>query len=614
MRGMSKVSKIVVCLIGILLVASLMAMAKPAPVKVYSISEDIQNSPLGARHWNIFRFSYYNPEDPEQTHCMACHSAVKIVDDPDATIQDFVRAGDKYCIGEYEDPVTGETIFEFATATETGKYADNDFEGITCRVCHVLDKTGIALRRPDNTCTLCHGRSFNWARGSGKHVEQAFYEGQGDGYWDPSVHFTLGMKCEDCHIMNSVKHDYEVADPADMIKDARCLNCHYSAEEIAQMIETTQTRVVAALDGINRRIAAAEKLIAGGKVSEADQKLVSAAKARATFIINDFSEGAHNPQFAAKLINEANALLDKFERKATPTPALDLSDLSVYSQAQVSRLGNRHWDMLERTIFNPADPAQDGCIKCHSAVAIVDDPNAKVADFLPKGTEYCIGELEDVPAGQSPFIMSVTTRDGKYLKNRIEGITCRVCHVLSPDGHIALRRNDEMTCGICHGRTFNWNTGSGKHVELAFMQGQGSAAHGVKDMPSYHYQMGFACQDCHFMDNTKHDYEAATPEQIAANPACSPCHDAKSIGALIESVKKETTAAIAKLQPRLEKAKAYVDKNPANAEAKQLYTQAKAGVTFIENDFSHGVHNPQFAAYLLDRSNDLLDQFEKKFK
>ncbi len=448
-------------------------------------------------------------------------------------------------------------------------------------------------------------------------MEQAFFEGQGEGYWDPSVHYTIGMQCEDCHTMNSIKHDYEPAKPEDIVKDALCLNCHYSAEELAEMIETTQARVTKALGAIDARIQAAEAAASSGKVAADKLDLVQKAKARVAFIRNDFSDGVHNPHFAAKLINEANSYLDQFDKalgKTTNTAAFDLSDLSVYSQAQTSSLGNRHWDMLERTIFNPEDPDQDGCIKCHSAVAIVDDPNAKVADFLAAGQKYCYEELDDAPAGQSPFLYTTAEVDGKYLKNRIEGITCRVCHVFGEDGNIGLRRTEEQTCGLCHGRNFRWDRGSGKHVELAFMRGQGAPELGIADMPSSKYAMGFACQSCHFMDTSKHDFEAATPEQIAANSQCSPCHSAKEIGNRIAKIQKDVSSALAKLNPRLEKALAYVEKNPKNTKANDLYAQAKAGVTFVENDFSNGVHNPDFATMLLERSAKLLTQFEAEFK
>lgn len=592
---------------------------QPVPVPVPSINDQAKNSPLGSRHWNMFRNTYNNPADPEQSRCIGCHSAVAIVDDPKAQLTDFLKAGQEYAYEEVEDPVTGQPVFHYKKATEDGKYVNNDFEGITCRVCHVMDKNGLTLRRPDNTCTLCHGRVFNWATGSGHHVEQDFFEGHGETYYDPSVHYTLGMKCESCHTMNSIKHDYEPAKPEDIVKNANCLPCHKSAEELEKMIETTQTEVKAALEAIDARVKAAQELITAGKVSDAEKAkaLIAKVKARSTFIVGDMSNGVHNPQFAAKLINEAYGFLDEFDKlagKETKTTALDLSTLSVYSQAQTSRLGAAHWDMLENTVFNPDDPDQDRCISCHSAVAIVDDPKAKVADFLKAGQKYASQELENPAPGQSPFVYTTVTQDGKYVKNRMEGITCRVCHTLGKDGKIGLRRDDEKTCGLCHGRAFNWNTGSGHHVELAFFKGQGSAEKGVPDMPSPKVGMGFSCQSCHFMNSTKHDYEPATPEQIAANPECGSCHTASAVEALIKGIQENVASAIKGLEPRLAAAKAYVDGHPDNAEAKELYTQAKAGVTFVEDDFSEGVHNPPFARALLERSAKLLTEFEGKYK
>ncbi|MDI3281405.1 MAG: ammonia-forming cytochrome c nitrite reductase subunit c552 [Bacillota bacterium] len=608
---------VALCLAGF---AALVSSAENAPAKIPSLNDQAKNSPLGSRHWNIFRNVYNNPEDPEQTRCLSCHSAVVIVDDPKAQLPDFLRKGQKYCYEELENPAPGQSPFLYKEVTEDGKYADNELEGITCRVCHVMDKNGLTLRRPDNTCTLCHGRVFNWKTGSGHHVTQDFIEGHGETYWSPSVHYTLGMRCESCHTMNAIKHDYEPAKPEDIVRDGKCMGCHRSADELEKMIETTKKTVSAALESIDARVKAAQDLVAAKKVKDAKaaETLIAKAKARYAFIEGDLSHGVHNPQFAGQLINEAFAALDEFDKlvgKATKTAPVNLGNLMVYSQAQSSELGNRHWDMLERTIFNPEDPDQDRCIVCHSAVAIVDDPKAKVADFLQKGQKYCVQELTNVPPGQSPFVYATAEQDGKYVKNRLEGITCRVCHTFdTANGTIGLRRNKEQTCGLCHGRAFNWNTGSGHHVELAFFKGQGSKEKGVPDMPSLKVSMGFACQDCHFMDNTKHDYAPATPEQIAAHPKCKSCHTAKEVGERIESIQKEVKAALAKLEPRLAKAKAYVDKNPQNAEAKELYIQAQAGVNFVEDDFSYGVHNPAFARALLERSDKLLNQFEAKFK
>lgn len=508
-----------------------------------------------------------------------------------------------------EEEVNGQTVFKFDTAKEDGKYASNDFEGITCRVCHVLDNRGLALRRPDNTCTLCHGRAFNWKSGSGHHVEQDFIEGHGDGYWNQSVHYTLGMQCQDCHTMNSVKHDYAPAKPEDVVKDALCLNCHKSASELEKMIQTTETTVGAALKNIDDRVKAA----GAAKLSDTQKDLVKQAKDRSAFIKGDISNGVHNPQFAGRLINEAFEALDKAEGKTIPTTKVNLGNLMVYSQAQSTSLGNRHWDMLERTVFNPEDPDQDGCIKCHSAVAIVNDPKAVVADFLPKGAKHATGEKE--VNGQTVFEFAETTQDGKYLKNHMEGITCRVCHSFGKDGNVGLVRSKEQTCGLCHGRSFNWATGGGHHVELAFLKGQGSKEKNLADQPNMKVLMNFACQDCHFMDSTKHDFEPATAEQIVANPNCKTCHTkAGELEKSIAGIQSEVKASLAKLQPRLDKAKAWVGKHADDQEAKELYTQAQAGVNFVVSDFSYGVHNPDYARELLARSAKLLDQCEAKFK
>lgn len=590
--------------------------ARPSLVNLPSINEQAKTSRLGSMHWNFFKENISNPEDPEQANCISCHSAVKMVDDPDAKLTDFLQKGQTYATGEVENPVTGQTEFQFSTATQDGKYLSNDFEGITCRVCHIMDKEGVTLRKPDATCTQCHGRVFNWETGSGHHVTNDFYVGHGETYSDPSVHSTLGMLCQDCHTMNGIKHDYEPAKPEDIVRNSKCQTCHQSPQELENSIKTTQDTVKESLNKLNNRLKAAQQLIADNKAADT-QKLVAKAQARVNFITSDLSNGVHNPQFAGKLINEANKYLDQFGGLSEATPTVDLGNLTVYSQAQSSKLGNAHWDMLETNIDNSEDPEQNNCISCHSAIKIVDDPAAKLTDFLKKSEKYATGEVENPVTGQTEFQFSTATEDGKYLKNGQEGITCRVCHTFNQNqpGYIGLRRSDEQTCGLCHGRTYNWNTGSGHHVELAFFNGQGSADKGIPDTPGPKAKMDFSCQDCHFMDKSKHDFEPATAEQIVANSKCSSCHtDAASTASMIKSIQEEVQTGIGNLKPRLETAKAYVDKNPTNDAAKETYTQAKAGVTFIESDYSEGVHNPTFARDLLKRSDRLLTEFEAKYK
>lgn len=535
---------------------------------------------------------------------------MKIVDDPNATVADFVKAGQKYCVGESEDPTTGQSVYTYETATQDGKYASNDFEGITCRVCHVLNSTGLALRKPNDTCTQCHGRVYNWTSGSGHHVEQDFFVGHGETSYSPSVHYTVGMQCQDCHTMDSTKHDYAPASPEAIVANPKCSACHQDADELANIIKTTQTTVTDSLTALNDRITKAQDAITNKTLTDSNG-LVAKAKARVSFITGDYSNGVHNPQFAGKLINEANQYLDQLYSltgtSATPT-LTTLSNLTVYSQAQSSQLGSAHWSLFSSNIVSD-DPEQDHCIVCHSAVSIVDDSTATMADFVKAGQKYCTAETD---AG---FTYTTATTDGKYATNYAEGITCRVCHTFDQPGHIALRRSDEQTCGLCHGRDFTWNTGSGHHVELAFFKGQGSSANAVASTPSFKSTMGFSCQDCHFMDSTKHDYQPATAEQIAASPKCSGCHtSAAQVQSLIDKTQTDTKAGLAKLQPRLDAAKAYVGAHPDNATAKTTYTQALAGVNFINGDYSNGVHNPQFAAYLIKRSTLLLDYFETTFK
>ncbi|MDA8228971.1 MAG: hypothetical protein M0T74_14980 [Desulfitobacterium hafniense] len=64
----------------------------------------------------------------------------------------------------------------------------------------------------------------------------------------------------------------------------------------------------------------------------------------------------------------------------------------------------------------------DGCIRCHSAVKMLDDKDAKLDDFFT---------------------------GGKYA-GKTEGISCRVCHTFEGKELMSLRNKGWESCGSCH--------------------------------------------------------------------------------------------------------------------------------------------------------------------
>ena len=249
----------------------------------------------------------------------------------------------------------------------------------------------------------------------------------------------------------------------------------------------------------------------------------------------------------------------------------------------------------------------DGCIRCHSAVAIVDDKNAKLDDFFPGG-KY---------AGQT------------------EGISCRVCHVFSGKDLMTLRNKGWDVCGSCHvNSSGDPKVGSEvHHPQYQFIQGL-AVGNDVPAMPSYKYanmKDNFACQDCHITNSQKHDFmipgvtatysgkdkvkRAGTTidynkfAEMFNQEKCKTCHaDPKPV---IDKVKQEQTEIGGKLE-ELKKtydewSKKVAAMSPDQQKADQKVKAFQNGATFytfVEADASKGAHNYPYAKALLAKAEE----------
>ncbi|MHB9145868.1 MAG: ammonia-forming cytochrome c nitrite reductase subunit c552 [Symbiobacteriia bacterium] len=201
-------------------------------------------------------------------------------------------------------------------------------ESITCVVCHdPHEETGnpAQLRTSrEAVCADCHNSEIpvgsTYKPGTTvHHPNREFLNGYGaiDIPNTLSVHYAQGVTCVDCHMVNGT-HEFKAILP----KDAKatgssdsCDSCHTgSTPDIRQSyIDMWQNTVTAKLNALNPRIKADKAKVAN---IPALKLLVDKAATNLSMIEADGSKGAHNFEYAMKIINQVEAWLNEVEAKA----------------------------------------------------------------------------------------------------------------------------------------------------------------------------------------------------------------------------------------------------------------------------------------------------------
>ena len=247
------------------------------------------------------------PEQLEAEHygdsCISCHSAVRIIDDKNAKLEDLFTGG---------------------------KYAGMD-EGITCRVCHVFEgKEMFNLKNTGwETCSVCHTSGASPLLGNEVHHPQSeFLKGVGVGnvpnmpsykYADFKDDFT----CQDCHVTNVQKHDFLVPGVTTthqgvtrtssslnyeqlkvLFKQDKCLNCH-NPTAFVETIKLQQVEIENHLDELKKVYEEWSKKIPSLDKNDPKVKAFTEGSTYYTYVKADGSKGVHNYMFAKALIAEA---------------------------------------------------------------------------------------------------------------------------------------------------------------------------------------------------------------------------------------------------------------------------------------------------------------------
>ncbi len=241
----------------------------------------------------------------------------------------------------------------------------------------------------------------------------------------------------------------------------------------------------------------------------------------------------------------------------------------------------------------------DDCIGCHSAVKMFDKPEATLKDFFP---------------------------GGKYA-GKVEGISCRVCHVLETEEGIVLRKKGWAVCGDCH-------TGGGRpelgsavhHPQNEMIKGYGVGE--VPDIPSYKCfnMIDFTCYDCHMTNATKHDFlvpgvttthDGVTRtsakmdyekfEQVFTQERCKSCHAiAEDTVQAVRKKREYISQKLEELKPLYDEWSEKTGSMDPNDPRVKTFNEATTYFTYVEADSSKGAHNYELAKALLEKAEEKL--------
>jgi nitrate/TMAO reductase-like tetraheme cytochrome c subunit len=171
---------------------------------------------------------------------------------------------------------------------------------------------------------------------------------------------------------------------------------------------------------------------------------------------------------------------------------------------------------------------------------------------------------------------------------------CLACHVEFEDD--APQMSD---CDSCHQAQFEMNTGEGA-----------IAVEGIQSM-MYGEEVGMSCLDCH----TGINMGLYRP----TSSTCTDCHEDDAYLEIFEEWAAETERRIEMLKlQRVEIEAELIDADIAKrdtAEAWETYENAVYNLKFVRHDGTHGVHNNEYAAAILDKVeedfNKTLEQLDQ---
>lgn len=266
--------------------------------EVVPLTEQVKKS----GHYSFFE-KRLTSEGYYADRCIECHSAVKRLDDHNAVIADF-KEGGKYA----PDRANGEIA-----------------EGITCRVCHVMDSENLfALRESDpvQACGTCHTGEGIELGHEVHHPQAEVFKGVAIGDLvseTPSGKYEHDYSCFDCHFTNNLDHDFMPPKPEEIVVNKECSTCHKegSDKDPGKLIATIQESVKEELEPLSAWLSEAGKMVnpeeGESKLSEEAKNAYGNALTLITLVEADKSYGVHNPEYIELVLKAAKEQKTKFE-------------------------------------------------------------------------------------------------------------------------------------------------------------------------------------------------------------------------------------------------------------------------------------------------------------
>jgi len=286
---------------------------------------------------------------------------------------------------------------------------------------------------------------------------------------------------------------------------------------------------------------------------------------------------------------------------AAPSPQVSAQvtkATSVLDQVRKSQHYNMFSTLLKEKQNDASFDYDDSCIRCHSEIAILKDPNAKLIDFF---------------------------EGGKYAKQQ-DGITCLVCHNMGGEKMITLRLTGWAACATCH--TSGGTITLGKevhHSQKEMIEGLGVGV--VPTKPSYKWAAmkdTFSCTDCHVTNGSKHDFMVpgvtATYDALGTTRTgtqmnytqfaemfnqekCLTCHyDSKETISKIQQRQVSISKKLEDLKPKFDSwEKKILLLDPKDPQIAQ-FKNARTYYMYVTSDSSKGAHNYALSKALLEQA------------
>lgn len=199
------------------------------------------------------------------------------------------------------------------------------FNAVTCVTCHDPHNStekGQLRMEPQALCTACHNGSIDPKTGlkPGATAHHPMKEMLA-GYGAVGIAQTKGahsdLKCVDCH-MTEGNHLMKVIEPDSVAGTTRqdsCTACHTKSSGDARQayLDAWQDSTGNKISALNADFAKIDAIIkANPSIISADMKLkYDGAKTNVSFITADGSMGAHNFEFASKILADARKIVDQ---------------------------------------------------------------------------------------------------------------------------------------------------------------------------------------------------------------------------------------------------------------------------------------------------------------